>query len=454
MTYEETRPLLPANKQKYDGRVTEWVLSTHSNKEKSEDSDGGGCAWLMVAATFFCICVLDGTMYSFGVFMEPLMNDLKQPVEVVSMVGSIQVSLYCLVAPVAGYFVRIKGARTVIMVGVLIAASGFLLASFSPNLVGIFGGISLLSGIGFGLMYIPAVVTVAECFTTRRSLALGLSLCGAGAGQMGIAPLTSWVVGVWGWRIGLQVLSGITLLCTLPGLAMKKTVVQDDLEITMSDISFETKRSFLSVILSKKIADHEYVHVYLVVVFADALAMMALYIPFSYLEPVVDQSGVPADLTALLISAIGLGSILGRLSAGWMSDQTWCPPLYLTRAAISISCAVPFLLTRADQFWMFCGLAVSFGLLTGQWISATAPLLVHLLGIDQVSQAFSLLTAVRGVAALVSPPLAGLLVDLTKDPLFALYLCGGLLFLSGLVYSLAIILLKKKTTIMTMYDDI
>jgi len=481
MGFEETKPLLPVNKQTYGGRLDksalstnikhqnkeevdqtyggyfgEWVTSSskHPNKGEAVNSDGGRRAWLMVAAAFFCICVLDGTMYSFGVFMEPMMDDLKQPVEVISMVGSVQVSLYCLVAPVAGYFVRTKGARTVLLVGVLAASSGFVLASFSPYLIGVFGGVSLLSGTGFGLMYIPAVVTVAESFTTRRSLALGLSLCGAGAGQMGIAPLTSWVVGVWGWRVGLQVLCGVTLACIIPGLVMKKKIVQEDPDFTTSDDSFEVKRSCISVLLSKKIGEHEYVYVYLVVVFADALAMMALYIPFSYLEPVVDQSGVPADLTAVLVSAIGFGSILGRLSAGWMSDQPWCHPLYLTRAIISLSCVIPLLLSRVDQFWMFCGLSICFGLLTGQWIAATAPLLVDLLGIDQVSQAFSLLTAVRGGAALVSPPMAGLLVDLAADPLFALYLCGGLLFLSGMVYSLAIVMLKKKTSMMTMYESI
>ena len=97
---------------------------------------------------------------------------------------------------------------------------------------------------------------------------------------------------------------------------------------------------------------------------------------------------------------------------------------------------------------------MGFGFLTGQWISATAPLLVNLLGIDQVSQAFGFLTAVRGAAALDSPPLAGLLVDLTQDSLFALYLCGGLLFLSGVIYSCAILLLNKKTTTMkALYDS-
>jgi hypothetical protein len=32
----------------------------------------GGWSWLVVLASFFTLLVLDGTCYTFGVFMEPL----------------------------------------------------------------------------------------------------------------------------------------------------------------------------------------------------------------------------------------------------------------------------------------------------------------------------------------------------------------------------------------------
>jgi len=32
----------------------------------------GGRSWLVVAACFFTLLVLDGTCYTFGIFMEPL----------------------------------------------------------------------------------------------------------------------------------------------------------------------------------------------------------------------------------------------------------------------------------------------------------------------------------------------------------------------------------------------
>jgi len=456
---EEKKSLLGENKkqeeygavEENEEKVQKQEQSNEETKEqllKDLNSSEGGKDWLVVLASFLCICVLDGTMYSFGVFMEPIMVEMKQSKGTVSIAGSLQVAMSAFLAPVAGYLVRKAGARKICMTGAVIASSGFMLASFGSNMVGIFGGLSLLAGTGFGLMYIPAVVIVAETFNKRRSFAVGLSLCGAGAGQVSMTPLVSWVVEGWGWRVGLQMLACISLGCVVLAMAMKRKKTAFTQEKTASDVNegdlFETKRPWLSKILGKEIAGNDYVHVFLVMILADALAVMALYIPYSYLDPVVAAAGVPPQLASLLIAGIGIGSVAGRLLAGYLADQPWCHPLYLTRAVVCLACGLPFFLAWVDTFWMFICLAIMFGFLTGQWIAATSPLLVSMLGIKQLSQAFGLLTAVRGVASLVSPPMAGMLVDLTINPLLALYLSGWLLLGSGAAYSLAIWVLKRK----------
>ena len=460
MNSEERKCLLEEKKQKYGVCVEPKQEEEDKKKYESlQESSEGGSQWLVVAASFLCICVLDGTMYSFGVFLEPVMTELKQSRGTISLAGSMQVALSAFSAPVASHLVTKTGARNVCLVGAVTASFGLLLASFGSNLVGIFVGLSLLTGIGFGLMYIAAVVVVAETFTTKRSLALGLSLCGAGAGQIGMAPLVSWVVGCWGWRVGLQVLAGVTLGSAWLGMVMKGEKGQSQDAATaksncMQDEEEVKQRSCWSLILGNGIASQEHVHVFLVMVLADALAVMALYLPYSYLKPVAVAAGVAPHLSIVLISAIGVGSVSGRLLSGWMSDQPWCHPLFLTRAVVSISCAIPFILAWVDHFWMFIGLSIIFGFLTGKWIAATSPLLISLLGIQHLSHAFGLLTAVRGVASLVSPPLAGMLVDLTINPLHALYLSGLLLAVSGLIYSLAVWVLEKRKRMNVLYQEI
>ena len=60
-------------------------------------------------------------------------------------------------------------------------------------------------------------------------------------------------------------------------------------------------------------------------------------------------------------------------------------------------------------------------------VGCTNPVLLDMLGLRCLSGAFSLVSALRGVAAMAGPPLAGVMVDSLRSPEVAMYLCGGLM---------------------------
>jgi len=441
--------------------------SVRANNDSNIKSEGenletaGRSHWLVVLASFLCICVLDGTMYSFGSLLEPLVVSLDQPKSAVSMTGSLQVACSAFIGPVAASLVNKLGARKVLMAGSVMATFGLVIASFSSNLVGIVIGQSLLTGLGFGLMYIPAIVAVAEKFSgvQRSGLALSLAVAGAGAGQVAMAPLVATLVQELGWRGALRGLAAVSCACAGVSLVMKqkkKENITEDEEIVVydEDLCPENRRPVIALVFGQKIANTEHLWVFLTAALADMFAVMALYIPYSYLGGVAEMRGVTSELTALLISCIGLGSVGGRLLSGWLCDQPWLHPLQLTRAAIALSIPLPFLLAWVDHFWMFACIALLFGFLTGQWIAATSPLLVRLLGLPQLSKAFGVLTAIRGAASMASPPLAGVLVDTSGHPIIALQLSGACLALSAGIFSVAVFLYKRKMTKHVMYEKI
>ena len=61
------------------------------------------------------------------------------------------------------------------------------------------------------------------------------------------------------------------------------------------------------------------------------------------------------------------------------------------------------------------------------------------------------LTAAQGLACLLSPPLAGLAVDVSGDPLVAFYLCAAALATSASIYTAAI-LARGWTSQIAVYD--
>ena len=92
------------------------------------------------------------------------------------------------------------GTRKVCMSGAVIAALGLGLGSITKSLAGLIITYSIVTGVGFGLMYIPSIVAVANHFTKQRSLAIGVCLCGAGVGTFALSPLETEITENYGWR--------------------------------------------------------------------------------------------------------------------------------------------------------------------------------------------------------------------------------------------------------------
>ena len=52
--------------------------------------------------------------------------------------------------------------------------------------------ISSFAGIGFGFIYLPAIVSVSMYFESKRAFATGIAVCGSGLGTFIMAPVTRW----------------------------------------------------------------------------------------------------------------------------------------------------------------------------------------------------------------------------------------------------------------------
>jgi len=72
---------------------------------------------------------------------------------------------------------------------------------------------------------------------------------------------------------------------------------------------------------------------------------------------------------------------------------------------------VPFV----SSYSGFVAIAVFFGFFVSGYISLTSIILVELLGLDQLTNAFGLLILFRGSSSMVGPPLSGSIYDATKS---------------------------------------
>ena len=433
------------------------ISDSSSSTSLSNDQSEPFWSWIVLVACFLCLCVLDGISYTFGMFLEPLMKELQCGRSSVSSAGSLQVGIYSMTGILASRLVTKYGSRPVSILGSCLSSLGLICSSYSWNLPSLLASYSVITGLGFGLMYIPAVVAVAEHFSKRRALAMGICVCGTGVGTFLLAPVEHVLLTSLGWRWAFICMAAACFLCILCGLAMtpvqqeptelqqrrrRSTIVSfhgdvlADLSMSSESLSFKKSctQTLGSLFLSKDLLESPALSTFLLVALADGVATLALFIPFTYLPSLATVSGVSSEKAAFLISAAGISSSVGRIISGWLCDKTWCDPIVLTLFAIFSAAIPPLILPSVGAYLFFLIFSCAFGLLTGLWISATSPLLVKVLGLNLLPPAFGLMTAVQGVAALTGPPLAGAIIDVLGNQGVAFHMTGGLLLSASLAF--------------------
>ncbi|XP_063534459.1 monocarboxylate transporter 12 isoform X6 [Cydia strobilella] len=185
----------------------------------------GGYGWVVVFASFMCNLIVDGIAYTFGIFLPELVTFFGEGKGTVAWVGSLLSGVYLAAGPIVSALCNKYGCRAVCVAGSLVAASAFVLSTFSKSVTVMMITYGLLGGIGFGMIYLPSVVAVGYYFEARRSLATGIAVCGSGVGTFSFAPLAAILLNEFGsWQNANLLLAGLILNCAVFGALMRPLV--------------------------------------------------------------------------------------------------------------------------------------------------------------------------------------------------------------------------------------
>lgn len=116
-----------------------------------------------------------------------------------------------LAGPIMSNLVDKYGCQRMTMVGGLLGCAGFVLSAMSNSVEVLFITFGIISGLGLGVIYVTAVVSIAFWFESKRTFATGIGASGTGLGTFLYAPFTHWLIESYGWR-GATLILGGTLL--------------------------------------------------------------------------------------------------------------------------------------------------------------------------------------------------------------------------------------------------
>jgi MFS family permease len=140
------------------------------------------------------------------------------------------------------------------------------------------------------------------------------------------------------------------------------------------------------------------------------LTSVGFNVPYVYTVDRARGWDIPETDAAFLLSIIGIANTVGRLVLGWLSDRGGVNRLYLYNSCL-ILCGVSmglssFMVDYTSQA-IYCAI---FGVTSGAYVGLTSVVLVDLLGLDKLTNAFGLLLMFQGVASVIGPPFIGQLV--------------------------------------------
>ena len=283
-------------------------------------------AWWVAGVTFLALVGAAAFRAVPGVLIDPLHAEFGWSVSTISAAIALNMALYGLTAPFAAALMERFGIRRVVVIALLITATGSGLTVFmtaSWQLVLLWG---LLVGLGTGSMALSLVATVSgRWFVARRGLVSGILTAGGAAGQLVFLPLVAWADGRWGWRAA-------SLATTVAALAVVPLVVWllRDRPRDVGAVPYggtaaddvEPVRSGAARTALRGLADAARTRVFWVLAVSFMIcgaSTNGLVQP--HFIPAAHDHGMPVTTAAGLLAVVGLFDIAGTIFSGWLTDR-------------------------------------------------------------------------------------------------------------------------------------
>jgi MFS family permease len=397
--------------------------------------------WLLLVACFGINAVIHGIRYSFGVFFKSLSGEFDLSRAATSGISSLYWVLCAIFALLGGILLDRYGPRKImlpmgILTGLSLAATSQANASWQLYL-----SYSLLLSVGTGAVYSILMTTTQRWFHKKRGMAVGIVSSGVGFGTLVMTPLTAWLISVFDWRttyLGIGVVTGLMIVGF--SFLLKRDPAEMQLQPDGEGSSLTTKTSNNSAIETGFSTAQAYKSKSFWLIAAIwFLWSFSLMLIITHLVPHLTDIGIASTPAAFVGGLIGIVSIVGRLSVGWISDRLGRQSSILL--TVSLQAAAILILTWSNSLGMLYVFAIIFGLGYGGLDPATVALIGDIFGVRNLGRITGSLTFFWALGAGAGSAVGGLIYDATGSYILAFLITAGFMLLADV---LALLLRKRR----------
>jgi MFS family permease len=391
--------------------------------EREVVSSGFFYGYVIVFAAFLSMIVLWAVYYSFGVFFKPILNEFGWTSAMTSGAFSLSSLISGFLTIFIGVLTDKIGPRKVMSLTGFLLGLGYILMSKVDSAWHIYLYFGIIIGAGMGGSFVPLMTTVARWFEDRRGLMTGIVAAGIGIGAFVGPPISTRLIGAYGWRVSFLIL-GITVLALV--VLSAQLLKRDPAEI--GDVPYGGGKGgqagFQKV--DEGLSTGQALHNW------QAWVLLGMIVCFGYsvfsvmvhIAPHAIELGMPASRAAAILATIGGVSIIGKVAMGRAVDIIGSRKVFMI-GFIMMSAAL-FWLGSAKLAWGLYVFACFFGFAYGGSVSSESPIVAELFGLRSHGSIMGLVGASFTFGGAFGPFLTGYIFDVTGAYLVGILVCAGL----------------------------
>ncbi len=377
-------------------------------KEKSKPPLFYG--YVVVIAAACIMFVAWGANRSFGIFLEPILNEFGWTRASISGVFTLVLIIMGSASITAGRLSDRFGPRPLLLVCCLFLGLGHLLVSQVKSIGQFYIFYGVITGIGMSGLYAPLMSVVVRWFVKRRILMSSMLTASAAVGVMSFPLISSLLISSYGWRTSYLILGGIVLATTVCGaLFIRRSPDEIGIlpygysESTEMDLNLQTE----GFSLGEAFRTRQF-WLLTTVVFTDKFLINVTVVHIVIHAMGLGISTTPA--ASILSIAAGI-SIPARIIVGAVAD--WIGHKRALTICLGISTAAFLLAMVARSLWSLYLFAVLFG--SGLWAASAvlSGMAAELFGLKSHGAIYATMWLVGCIGGAVGPVLAGHIFDIT-----------------------------------------
>jgi MFS transporter, MCT family, solute carrier family 16 (monocarboxylic acid transporters), member 12 len=232
-------------------------------------------------------------------------------------------------------------------------------------------------------MYVPAIVIVGLYFEKKRSLAMGIAVCGSGVGTFVLSPLNHFLYENYGRRGAFLIKAAFILNGCVCGALMRPVAIEQaeitkrkksSIMLELEDIPKFKRKQIL------KAQGHGSLKEILKTSFDPTLLMDLVFIlysvsnfltslgfntPYIYIVDHAMSCNIEDSTADWILSIIGLSNVVGRILFGLISDIRSIKRIYVYSLVLTLCGIATILEPIPKNFAGFIAYAIVFGITSG-----------------------------------------------------------------------------------------